>query len=1021
MVRVIKKSLQSSTVKAEQTQKVLSKMSHHIEEEQAAKTARENNLSYVDLNIFPANGDDIRTISEEDALKYQIAVFQKTGKSVRMAVANPTSQEMLDFLAKLTKENGWEIHKFVASYSSLSKLWARYKGASLLENLDMMHMSLSGKDLEDFEKEFGDLLELKKRIREIPTTQVINTIMSGSIKMKASDVHFEPQEELVRLRYRIDGMLQDIGDFPPDVYRFIVSRIKMMSHMKINLRDIAQDGHFTITLENNSIQIIPGKVDKPGRIDIRVSIIPAKYGESIVMRLLNQSDVMLKVEDLGLRGLAYEQLMKQVEKPNGMILTTGPTGSGKTTTLYALINKLNAPDTKIITVEDPIEYEIVGISQTQVSKGRGYTFANGLRAIVRQDPDIILVGEIRDEETADISINAALTGHLVLSTIHTNNSAATIPRFIELGVKPNVMAPAINAIIAQRLVRKLCNECKEKYVPAKETIDSLKKILAIISPKAKVEIPKDIKELYRSKGCPKCHNLGYKGRLGIYEVLTITESVDKLIMENGGEEEIMQAALEDGIITMAQDGILKALEGITSMEEVWSVTGQAEFLENVYEKLMEQSLSRAIQVTEADLELVSKNIDSFPKLEKLINESNQKDVIRYVFGAGLLLQAGDIHIEPEEGEVLIRFRIDGILQTIAKIPINEYPTFLGEIKILSGFKTETRGGVKDSRFTIAIEKPYKNIKEIKTDVRVSIILGGYGETVVMRLLNKSAMALDINVLGIRKQNLDKILHEIQKPNGFFLNTGPTGSGKTTTLYSLLGIINKPEVKIITVEDPIEYQLHGILQTQVNAEANYTFPTALRALMRQNPDVIMIGEIRDNETANIAVQSALTGHFVFSTLHTNDAPGAIPRLINMGLRTDDLAVAASGFMAQRLVRKLCPECKEKVKLEGADKDTIEKLVKTVSPKSGVVVPPVEFVYKAKGCEKCNGIGYKGRTTVSEMLVIDRDIKELIAHNALSFEIREKAIQNGMITMQQDGYVKVLEGETTMEEVQRVTIE
>jgi type II secretory ATPase GspE/PulE/Tfp pilus assembly ATPase PilB-like protein len=1009
MVKVSQKQKPKSDQKKIITEKALKRIDTLEEEGAAAKFAESLGLPYVDLNLFPVSGDDLRIIPEAEARKYQLAVFKKNGKNLKVATIDPRSESFLGYLKKMSEDNGYEFSVFVVSFSSLSRVLEKYKTTPFLESLDLYHTSLTGKDLESFDKEFGDLLNLKNRIKEIPTTQVLNIVLAGAIKMKASDIHFEPQEEAARLRYRIDGVLQDIGDLPSEIYRFIISRIKMMGKMKINVRTIAQDGHFSIDISGE-------------RVDVRVSIIPGNHGESIVMRLLNQSDTLLGVEELGLRGLAYEQMQKQIEKPNGMVLTTGPTGSGKTTTLYALINKLNTAGVKIITVEDPVEYEIKGISQTQVDKGKGYTFASGLRAIVRQDPDVILVGEIRDEETADIAVNSALTGHLVLSTIHTNSAAATIPRLIEMGVKPNLIPPSANAFIAQRLVRKLCSECKEEYVPARETSDSLKRVLSLISPKSKLEIPKEIAKLYRPKGCPKCHGIGYKGRMGIYEVLTISKEIEKLIVEGAGEGDIAKQALEEGMITMAQDGILKAVEGVTSTEEVWRVAGQTEFLENIYEELMSQSLSRAVDISDDKLEAVSKNMDSFKKLEELIRTSNQKDALKLIFAAGLLLEAGDIHVEPEEDEVLVRFRIDGILQTVAHIPLNEYPSFLGEIKMLSGFKTETREGVKDSRFAIALEKPFGKITETKTDVRVSIILGGYGETVVMRLLNKSAVALDIENLGIRKQNLEKILHEVKKPNGLFLNTGPTGSGKTTTLYSLLRVLNNPEVKIITVEDPIEYQLSGILQTQANDEGGYSFPTALRALLRQNPDIMMIGEIRDEETASIATQSALTGHLVLSTLHTNDAPGAVSRLINMGVRSDDLATSANGFMAQRLVRKLCPVCKVKVKIETEAKKKIEEILKKVSPKSGVEIPKTaEEMFHPKGCEKCNGIGYKGRTTVSEILVVDREIKELISQNALSMQIRDKAIENGMITMAQDGILKVLEGETTLEEVERVTTE
>lgn len=1007
MPKVLKKPVSHSPEKDIQSQTTIKAFNREIEEERTAALAASLGMPYLDLNIFPINAEEMQNLTEADSRKYKMTVFQKQGREAKMGLVDVENKAAIEFIENLKKEKGWNIRLFVISQSSLNKVWKKYEEMPFLETLDMIHMSLSGKDLEEFEKEFGGLMGLKKRIKEIPTTEVISTIMAGAVKMKASDIHFEPTETDVRLRYRLDGVLQDIGNFPQDIYKFILSRVKIMGKMKVNIRDIAQDGHFSIELPD-------------GKVDIRVSIIPGNYGESIVMRLLNQSDALLKVEDLGLRGLAFEKVQKQMAKTTGMVLTTGPTGSGKTTTLYSLINHLNNPDVKIITIEDPVEYQIKGISQTQVSKSKGYTFAQGLRAIVRQDPDVILVGEIRDEETADIAVQSALTGHLVLSTLHTNNSVASIPRLVELGIKPNLIPPAVNALISQRLVRKLCPDCKEKYTPAKETAESIKKILSIISPKAKVETPKEIEFLYRPKGCPKCHNLGYHGRIGIFEVLTISPEIEKMILDMAGETELAKQALEEGMITMAQDGILKALEGTTSLEEVWRVTGQTEFLESIYEKLMEQSLSRAVNLSDEDMTAAEKNISSFEKISQWINAASPKDIPRYIFASALLLEAGDIHIEPEAEDVKVRLRIDGILQTIATIPLNEYPTLLGEIKMLSGLKTETREGVKDSRFAIALEKPFGKVKDTKVDVRVSIILGGFGETVVMRLLNQAAVALDVNNLGIRKQNLDKILHEVKKPNGIFLNTGPTGSGKTTTLYSLLKVINKPEIKIISVEDPIEYQMEGILQTQVNDKDGYTFATALRSLLRQNPDVMMIGEIRDNETADIAVQAALTGHLVLSTLHTNDAAGAVQRLINMNVSGDDLATAGNAFMAQRLVRKLC-DCKEKVEPTAEEKEKIHRILKTLSEKSGVKIPDVKFINKPKGCEKCNGMGYKGRTTVSEVLVIDKTIEELIAHGALSSQIRDKAVENGMITMIQDGILKVLEGETTLEEVERVTEE
>jgi type IV pilus assembly protein PilB len=393
---------------------------------------------------------------------------------------------------------------------------------------------------------------------------------------------------------------------------------------------------------------------------------------------------------------------------------------------------------------------------------------------------------------------------------------------------------------------------------------------------------------------------------------------------------------------------------------------------------------------------------------------------------GLMLAAGDVHIEPEESTVRIRYRIDGILQDYGEIPITEYPHLIGNIKILSGLKaSDTQSGVRDSRFGIKLDEgalPALNDREV--DVRVSIILGGYGETVVMRYLNQGAQSTNLEDLGIRQENLQRILQEIKRPNGIILNTGPTGSGKTTTLYSLLEILNKPGIKIITVEDPIEYRLKGILQTQTNEAKGYTFPQALRALLRQNPDIMMIGEIRDDETAQIAVQAALTGHLVLSTLHTNNAPGSVQRLINMGVSPTDIASSCNAFMAQRLVRKLCPECKKAVEISSDLKEHFIKVVEGISPKTGVVLPKpddIKVMYEPAGCAKCNNLGYKGRTTISEVMAMTKEMEELITRHPTTSEVTDLALKEGMLTMAQDGILKVIEGVTTYDEVERMTEE
>jgi type IV pilus assembly protein PilB len=1004
MIKITKKAAGTEEEKKAISNKLVASVQHHSEEEETSKFADTLELPYIDTNIVPISIDSLKLLTEQDARKFGIAVIQRKGKLVTVVATDPTKEATKEFLKNFSEQLGVKIKLFVISHYNFEKVLEKYKKIIFSEVLDQLNLTISDKELSAFEVALKDLVTLKERVKEMPITEVMNIIMAGAYTLGASDVHIEPGENEFRLRYRIDGVLQDVAFFPLNIHKRIATRIKMMSGMKLNLADMAQDGTFEVNL-----------ADK--KIAIRASSIPGSFGESIVMRLLDPDSIKVNIEQLGLQGLAYEIIQRQIEAPNGMILTTGPTGSGKTTTLYAIINKLNTPDKKIITIEDPIEYQLKGVSQTQIERSRGYTFATGLRAIVRQDPDIILVGEIRDDETADIAINSALTGHLVLSTFHTNSAIASIPRLVEMGVKPSFIAPAVNAIIGQRLVRKLC-DCKEEYIPAKETTDSLKKVLSIISPRAKVDIPKNIEKLYRPKGCLKCGNTGYKGRMGIFEVLTLSPETEKLILDLAGETEITMAVLEEGMVTMLQDGILKAVTGITSIDEVKKVTGQGEFLENIYEKLMSQLLGSSLPIKKEFYTKTEACVNDFSKMQTLLTGTKITDTIKIIFSAAQILGVGDIHIEPEKESVKIRFRIDGILQTVASLPLTEYTTFLGQIKLLSGVKTEARQGVIDSRFSISFDEELVELKEKSVDIRVSIILGGFGETVVMRLLSKSSVELNLDKLGIRKQNLEKIKREVSKPNGVVLNTGPTGSGKTTTLYAILNLIKNPEIKIITVEDPIEYQMEGILQTPVSEKDGYTFSTALRALLRQNPDIMMIGEIRDNETALIAVQAALTGHLVLSTLHTNNASGAVARMLNMGVKPEDIVSGVNAFIAQRLVRTLC-DCKTKIAPTEEEKQKIETVLKTISPKTQVEIPQLTEIYKPNGCDKCNHIGYKGRTTISEIFLLSREIQEAIMRGAITSELNQKAMEEGMITMPQDGILKVLEGETTLEEVERVT--
>jgi len=987
------------------TQTVLGKMREASIEEQASLLAQKYGLPYVDLCVFPVNAEDIFLIPEDTSRKFNVALFNKKSTQTLFAITDPENTKTLDFIKDITAKHGWSPKLYIVSKPSLDRAWDNYKKRTFLDALDRIRVSLTGADLTQFEKDFGELISLRED-QNANTSRALEIILAGAKRLSASDVHIEPAEDAVRLRYRIDGVLQEIGNLPKERYFLLLSRIKMIGKMRLNVRKEAQDGHFFITLDDK-------------RIDVRVNSIPGKYGENINMRLLSGDDVIVDVNALGLQGLAYEEVMKQIQKPNGLVLNTGPTGSGKTTTLYTLLNHINQSDMKVITIEDPIEYTLPGIVQTEVSKNKDYTFATALRAIVRQDPDIILVGEIRDDETADVTVNASLTGHLVLSTLHSNSASAAVPRFMELGVKPTILSTCINALIGQRLVRVLCKHCKKSYEPAKETIDSILQLVTIISPKAKVTLPKEIKYLYKSVGCEKCHMTGYHGRIGIFEVLTMTKEVVEVINTMGSEQDILRTALENGMVTMTQDGILKALEGITTLDEVWRVADQTESLRNIYTELMPSELSRSTHITAPLFKTVEKETSTLTSLASYLRTLDAKTYLPALFAGAIVLHAGDIHIEPRGETVAVRFRIDGILQVAAELPLSEYPTLIAEIKLAAGMKSGERSGAVDGRFSLTLEKENEEKPET-VDIRLSIILGGFGDTVVMRILNQSDIKLDLNTLHIRKKNLENIYTAIGKPHGVILSAGPTGSGKTTTLYSILSKLNTSDTKIITVEDPIEYQIPGILQTQTKESEGYTFSTALRSLMRQNPNVLMIGEIRDNETAQIAVQAASTGHLVLSTLHTNSASEVVSRLASMGVTNDDVANTGNLFMAQRLVRRVCQKCKEMAPPTAEEKLLIEK-VREVMPEEerNQISMDALILPHANGCTECGGTGYSGQMVIAETLLITKEIAALIAHGALISEIEEKAIELGMITMAQDGILSVIEGDTTLEEVKRVT--
>lgn len=505
----------------------------------------------------------ISVLPEEVARKYRMAVFDKKGELVKIAMINPEDVEALNVLRFMAEKDKFEIEAYQASEDVFNEIMEAYTGPTEIIKKAVKSFQ---KDI-TFNGEDGKAQAKEDRKEEIlkdaPVTKLVQVIISHAIDGKSSDIHIEPMESDYRVRFRVDGVLHMSMILPKEIGPAVISRIKILANLKIDEKRKPQDGRFRIS-EN-------GK-----NIDFRVSTLPVIGGEKAVMRILDKEEGVGDVKSLGILGKAIESINLAIKETYGMILITGPTGSGKSTTLYALLSILNREERNIITLEDPVEYNIEGLNQSQIKPDIGYTFAAGLRTILRQDPNVIMVGEIRDNETAELSVHAALTGHLMFSTLHTNTAIGAIPRLIDMGIEPFLLSSSLRLVAAQRLVRKICDNCKEK----KDVPESVKKIIENeVANISKEEIKKyelDLSgglEFFHGKGCDRCNGIGLKGRLGIYEVVPVSDAIKEIITEKNGSEELLAKEREKmGILTIRQDGILKLLKGLTTIEEIERVT-----------------------------------------------------------------------------------------------------------------------------------------------------------------------------------------------------------------------------------------------------------------------------------------------------------------------------------------------------------------------------------------------------------------------------------------------------------------
>lgn len=540
------------------------KIKRQQEEEFAQGRANMYKLPYLDLETTPVQIDALKDIEEKIARKLGMAVIKKSGTIIQIAILDPKNKKFIALIKKYEKSYK-QVDVFVVSKSGLEKLWSNYSSIRTYEEPITDRMKTSAKNLEEFKDKitsvnaFADLLE---KISKTDATQAFDLMLGAALSLDATDIHIEPQETTTIIRMKLDGILYEVSEIDEHLYKLLLSRIKLISKLKLNIHDSPQEGRFSITFEKREIEI-------------RTSILPSAYNEDIALRILDPKHI-LSLENLGLRKDLAIILKDKLKEPQGLILATGPTGSGKTTTLYASINFLKNDTIKIITIEDPIEYHLEGITQTQTSPNDNYTFESGLKAILRQDPSIILISELRSLEAAESALQASLAGRKVLSTLHTIDATATIPRLMDLGIAATTISSALSTVIAQRLIRKLCVNCKEKVSATNKQLKSFKKILKNL-PK-NIETPQFTKNVFiysaSKSGCMSCRKTGYKGRLGIFEIMIITDLIKKKIDEGPSETEMRTYAKSYGMTTLLQDATIKVLLGITSIKEIERMLGE---------------------------------------------------------------------------------------------------------------------------------------------------------------------------------------------------------------------------------------------------------------------------------------------------------------------------------------------------------------------------------------------------------------------------------------------------------------
>jgi len=814
----------------------------------------------IDLKKHTISPEILRLVPEELARKFNVIPLEVIGRSLVLVMEDPMNVEAIDTIAAVSK---MPVEPMMGFRDEIRKTIDRIYVTKYEPGEEFVVMT------PPLEEEAPAPEELLSEESQVPVIRILNQLIPQAVKSRASDIHIEPQEDKLQIRFRIDGVLQNIKSLNRSMHGALISRLKIMAGMNIAERRRPQDGQCSVKVDGKDI-------------DIRVACGNTIYGEMMVLRILSKSASLLELSDLGFLPETIERYQQMLKLPFGMVLIGGPTGSGKTTTLYASVNQLNRTECNILTIEDPIEYHLSGINQFQVNPKSDVSFANSLRAFMRLDPDVILVGEIRDTETAKIATQAALTGHLVLSSVHANDAVGIMFRLLDLGVEPFLICSALAGTVAQRIVRRTCPSCRAPYeAPVEEKMAYQEEM---------GELPD---QFYKGKGCNLCNGTGYLGQCGVFELFTLTDEVKRLFLSGSTASQIRAQAIRDGMVPLKHDAMLKVKQDITIVPEV---------LRNVFstdEQYVRQQVGGTPDIDSGTLITTnheeatsmarsqspeSKSESAYIKVEKLLKLMVDK-------------HASDLHLKVSSPPVL---RIDGALVTQDDLP----PLTVPDIE--SAFKQVT---TEDQRIAFAGERYLDLAYSIPGLARFRL------NTLQQRgTLSLAFRLIPFTIPSIDELELPQICKElVMKPRGLILVTGPAGSGKSTTLAAMISHLNENEKRnVISIEDPIEFLYPDkkclISQLELGDDTK-SFAAALKHALRHDPNVIVIGEMRDLDTISTAMTAAETGHLILGTLHTIDAVQSVDRLIDMfpdGQQRQvrlQLSHVIEAVLSQRLVTRI----------------------------------------------------------------------------------------------------------------------